>query len=69
MSDQIIVEPGELATLIQGAIALAHSIDNTNDPVAAELLTQALDGVVFLLNPPRGQLHSIDGGLSDASPD
>lgn len=67
MTEQIVVEPGELSTLIQGAIALAYSIDKTEDDVAVELLTKALEGVVYLLNPPRGELYVIEGGLSDTS--
>ena len=49
-----------LATLISGAVALAHAIDNTQDEDANFLLLKALEAVVYSLDLPRGEVIEVD---------
>lgn len=49
-----------LGTLLSGAVALAHAIDNTQDEEANYLLLKALEIVVFRLDVPRGEVIEVD---------
>ena len=57
--DTAIYVPNELSQWAQSMVELAAAVDATKDKDAKRLLLQAMDGLAFCLNPPRGQLEEI----------
>lgn len=51
--------PNELSQWASSLAELAVSVDNTKDKDAKRYLLKAMDGLSFLLDPPRGQLEEI----------
>lgn len=51
--------PNELSQWAQSLVDLAAAIDGTKDKDAKRLLLKGMDGIAFLLDPPRGQLEEI----------
>jgi len=51
--------PNELSQWAQSLVDLAAAIDATKDKDAKRLLLKGMDGIAFLLDPPRGQLEEI----------
>lgn len=58
-TDQAVYVPNELSQWASSMVELAAAIDATKDKDAKRLLLQAMDGLAFCLNPPRGQLEEI----------
>ena len=51
--------PNELSQWAQSLVDLAAAVDATKDKDAKRYLIKAMDGLSFLLDPPRGQLEEI----------
>ena len=54
-----IYTPNELSQWATSMVELAAAVDATEDKAAKRLLLQAMDGLAFCMNPPRGQLEEI----------
>lgn len=57
--DIAVYTPNELSQWAQSLVELAAAVDATKDKDAKRLLLKAMDGMAFLLDPPRGQLEEI----------
>lgn len=57
--DVAIYTPNELSQWATSMVELAAAVDATENKDAKRLLLQAMDGLAFCLNPPRGQLEEI----------
>jgi len=57
--DVAIYTPNELSQWATSMVELAAAVDATENKHAKRLLLQAMDGLAFCLNPPRGQLEEI----------
>lgn len=62
--DEVVVvgQESELAQLAGALCDLAVQIDLTRDDDARVYLLQAMAGITYFLNPPKGEVHAIDGG-------
>lgn len=62
--DEVVVvgQESELAQLASALCELANQIDVTRDDDARLYLLQAMAGITYMLNPPKGEVHVIDGG-------
>ncbi len=58
-ADMAVYTPNELSQWAQSLVELAAAVDETKDKDAKRLLLKAMDGMAFLLDPPRGQLEEI----------
>lgn len=58
-ADSAVYVPNELSQWASSLVELATAVDVTKDKDAKRLLLQAMDGLAFCLNPPRGQLEEI----------
>ena len=58
-ADMAVYTPNELSQWAQSLVELAAAVDATKDKDAKRLLLKAMDGMAFLLDPPRGQLEEI----------
>ena len=63
--DEVVVvgQESELAQLASALCELANQIDVTRDDDARLYLLQAMAGFTYMLNPPKGEVHVIDGGI------
>lgn len=61
--DEVVVvgQESELAQLANALCALAEQIDLTRDDDARIYLLQAMAGITYMLNPPKGEVHVFDG--------
>ena len=61
--DEVVVvgQESELAQLAGALCDLAQQIDVTRDDDARLYLLQAMAGTTYMLNPPKGEVHVIDG--------
>ena len=57
--DIAVYTPNELSQWAQSLVELAAAVDATKDKDAKKFLLKAMDGMAFLLDPPRGQLEEI----------
>lgn len=57
--DIAVYTPNELSQWAQSLVELAAAVDATKDKDAKRYLIKAMDGLSFLLDPPRGQLEEI----------
>jgi hypothetical protein len=57
--EMAVYTPNELSQWAQSLVDLAAAIDATKDKDAKRLLLKGMDGIAFLLDPPRGQLEEI----------
>ncbi len=57
--DAAVYMPNELSQWATSMVELAAAVDETKDKDAKRLLLQAMDGLAFCLNPPRGKLEEI----------
>ena len=57
--DAAVYMPNELSQWATSMVELATAVDETKDKDAKRLLLQAMDGLAFCLNPPRGKLEEI----------
>lgn len=62
--DEVVVvgQESELSQLATALCELAQQIDLTRDDDARVYLLQAMAGITYMLNPPKGEVHVIDGG-------
>ena len=58
-AEMAVYTPNELSQWAQSLVELAAAVDATKDKDAKRLLLKAMDGMAFLLDPPRGQLEEI----------
>ncbi len=58
-TDVAVYTPNELSQWAQSLVDLAAAVDATKDKDAKRLLLKGMDGIAFLLDPPRGQLEEI----------
>lgn len=58
-TEMAVYTPNELSQWAQSLVELAAAVDATKDKDAKRLLLKAMDGMAFLLDPPRGQLEEI----------
>ena len=58
-AEMAVYTPNELSQWAQSLVELAAAVDETKDKDAKRLLLKAMDGMAFLLDPPRGQLEEI----------
>ena len=61
--DEVVVvgQESELAQLAGALCDLAQQVDVTRDDDARVYLLQAMAGITYMLNPPMGEVHVIDG--------
>lgn len=57
----VIGAESELAQLAGALCELAVQVDLTRDDDARVYLLQAMAGLTYMLNPPKGEVHVIDG--------
>jgi len=57
--DVAVYAPNELSQWASSLVELAAAVDVTKDKDAKRYLIKAMDGLSFLLDPPRGQLEEI----------
>ena len=62
--DEVVVvgQESELSQLASALCELAMQIDVTRDDDARVYLLQAMAGITYMLNPPKVEVHVIDGG-------
>ena len=58
-AEMAVYTPNELSQWAQSLVELAAAVDATKDKDAKRYLIKAMDGLSFLLDPPRGQLEEI----------
>lgn len=58
----VVGQESELAQLAGALCELAMQVDLTRDDDARIYLLQAMAGITYMLNPPKGEVHVIDGG-------
>ena len=58
-TEMAVYTPNELSQWAQSLVELAAAVDATKDKDAKRYLIKAMDGLSFLLDPPRGQLEEI----------
>lgn len=58
----VVGQESELAQLANALCGLAEQVDLTRDDDARIYLLQAMAGITYMLNPPKGEVHVIDGG-------
>jgi H+/Cl- antiporter ClcA len=61
--DEVVVvgQESELAQLAGALCELAQQIDLTRDEDARIYLLQAMAGITYMLNPPKGEVHVFEG--------
>lgn len=61
--DEVVVvgQESELAQLAGALCELAQQIDLTRDEDARLYLLQAMAGITYMLNPPKGEVHVFEG--------
>jgi lipopolysaccharide biosynthesis regulator YciM len=58
----VVGQESELAQLANALCELAQQVDVTRDDDARIYLLQAMAGITYMLNPPKGEVHVIHGG-------
>jgi hypothetical protein len=60
MDDEYFGPPADIMSLRAGMMAhLAAQVNETNDPKARKLLIQAMDALLYTINPPRGEVKEV----------
>lgn len=58
--EMVMMPPDDLMSIRAGVmIALAQAVDQTRDVDAKNMLLQAMDSVLFTINPPRGTVQEV----------